>query len=227
MDEIRIGLFTSSQIYRLMGAPKPMATYIQEKQWERDLGINIQVETSSHPLSWGRIMEGYVYENHIEIEYELSSQQTTLHEYELWCGTKDLKKDNCIADIKCPSSRLSFCSLSDVLLQQDIELFKKEYPEYYWQLVSNSVLEKVDNAELIVWMPYPSEHEGIIEYIEGIDNMQDQLDIQWVMHAPSSRLPFIPEGRKYKNIVRFAFEVPVDEKTALEEKVYDCSRLFV
>ncbi len=224
MDESRIGIFTSSQIYRLMGAPKPASTYVKEKQWERDLGIELQVESSTHALSWGRAMEGYVYENHVDLEYELSSQKTTVHPSKLWCGTKDILKPDVVGDIKCPSSRSTFCDLSDVLLKKDIELLKKEYPEYYWQLVSNSILENVSRAELIVWMPYPSEHEAILEYIEGIDDFQLQLDIQWVLHTPISRLPFIPEGRKYKNVVRFEFEVPIEDKFLLEEKVNEQSK---
>lgn len=227
MDASRIGLFTSSQIYRLMGTPKPALTYIKEKQWERDLGIELQVETSTHPLSWGRAMEGYVHENHLEIEYELSSQKTTAHPSGLWCGTKDLLKKNCVGDIKCPSSRSTFCDLSDVLLSNDINLFKKEYPEYYWQLVSNSVLECVEFAELIVWMPYPSEKDAIIEYIEAIDDFQTQLDIQWVLHTPITRLPFIPEGRKYKNVVRFEFEVPIEDKLLLETTVKVSSKQLI
>lgn len=227
MDESRIGIFTSSQIYRLMGAPKPASTYIKEKQWERDLGIELQVETSTHALSWGRAMEGYVYENHLEIEYELSSQKTTVHPSGLWCGTKDILKNGVVGDIKCPSSRSTFCDLSDVLLSKNIELFKKEYPEYYWQLVSNSILENVTNAELVIWMPYPSEQDAIVEYIGNIDDFQLQLDIQWVLHTPITRLPVIPEGRKYKNVCRFEFEVPIEDKDLLHETVESKSLLFV
>lgn len=233
MDESRIGLFTSSQIYRLMGNGKggglsaPALNYIKEKQWERDLGIEIQVEAISHPLSWGRTMESYVYQNHIELEYELSSQQTTVHPSGLWCGTKDLLKHNVVGDIKCPSSRNTFCDLSDVLISQDVYLLKKEYPAYYWQLVSNSMLECTSRAELIVWMPYPSEHEAILSHIEDIDDFQMQLDIQWVAHQDIKRLPFIPEGRKYKNVVRFEFEVPQEDKILLKSKVEEASKLFV
>jgi len=190
MDAVRIGLFTSSQNYRLVGTKKVMETYVKEKKRERKLGIEMNLEAFGYPLSWGRGIEGYVFEAHTGLEYSIESQQTTVHESGLFCGTKDLIGENCIADIKCPYTRTSFCDLVELIQQQDIELFKKENPEYYWQLVSNSVLEKVDYAELIVFMPYLSEIPTIIEYIELIDDFQIQKDIQWVIHSEANRIPF-------------------------------------
>lgn len=227
MDQVRNGIFTSSQIYKLMGAPKPFQTYVQEKNWERKSGGAISVDVSSHPLSWGRVMEGYVYEKHIEFDYELSSQETTVHPSGLWCGTKDILKPGVVGDIKCPSSRGEFFKLSDILLSKSISLFRDEKPEYYWQLVSNSILENVPNAELIVWMPYESEYDDIIEYVELIDDLQNQLDIQWVVHTPQERLPHIKEGFEYKNVVRFEFEVPFEDKISLKSNVEKASKLLL
>lgn len=225
MDAVRIGKPTSSTVHRLMN-PSKKKTYIKEKSREMRLGIEIGIDSSAHSLSWGKAMEGYVYENHIEIDYELVSQQTTVHPSGLWCGTKDIIKDNCVGDIKCPISRTSFCDLIEIIESQNVELFKLESPEYYWQLVSNSILENCDYAELVVWMPYVSEHAAILEYIEMLDDFQMQLDIHWVLNAPISRLPMLPGNSGYKNINRFKFEVPKADKIILEETIKAASKLI-
>lgn len=232
MDKIRIGKFTSSQIYNLMTLAtdkksfgKPALTYIKAKKRELRLGIEINLDSTSHSTSWGRALEGYVYDAHIETEYALESQSTDVHESNLFCGTKDLIKENCVGDIKCPSTRSSFCDLVDIIDLGDIENFKKESPDYYWQLVSNSILTKVEYAELIVFMPYENELEGVKDYFEMIEDLVLQKDIQWVSFSDTSRMPHLPNDSGYKNINRFKFLVPQEDKDLLLEKIKLASEL--
>lgn len=226
MDKSRIGLFTSSQIWRLFTLStdkksfgKPALSYAKEKKREKRLGIEMNIDSTSHSTSWGRAAEGYLYDTHIEAEYSLRSNKTTVHESGLFCGTEDLLSSNCIGEIKCPSTRTSFCDLVDIIETADIENFKKECPEYYWQCVSNSELKKTEYAELIVFMPYESEIPAFIEYIELIDDFQLQKDIQWVLHEDISRIPHLKDEGEYKNLNRFKFKVPQEDKDLLIEKV--------
>lgn len=226
MDKVRIGLPTSSQAYKLMSKSKdgkgfgaPALGYIKEKKRELLLGIEMGLNATSHPLSWGSAMEGYVYDVHLDLDYALESKDTDVHESGLFCGTKDLVSENCVGDIKCPFTRSSFCDLVDIINSGSVEFFKKESPEYYWQLVSNSILTKKEYAELIVFTPYESEIPAIVEYIELIDDFELQRDIQWVIHSDVSRIPHLPDNSGYKNIYRFKFLVPKEDKEELLEKI--------
>ncbi len=227
MDQIRIGIPTSSQIWKLQTLAKdkinfgaPALTYIKQKRRERKLKTNIDIDTTSHSLSWGRVIEGYYYDTHGDLEYTLESNKTDVHSSGLFCGTKDLIIPNVkVGDIKCPFARTSFCDLVEIVELQDIEFFKSECPEYYWQLVSNAILTSVDTAELIVFMPYASEYTKIIEYIDMIEDFELQKDIQWVLHCDYARLPMLPDDSEYKNINRFEFKVPELDKQLLLNNV--------
>lgn len=233
MDAIRIGKPTSSSIHKLMKRAKngvdfgaPAFTYIKEKKRELRLGIEINVESSSHSTSWGRALEGYVYDTHIEPEYVLESTSTDIHSSGLWCGTKDLLKTNCVGDIKCPATRNSFCDLVEIIEAESIEQFKNDCPEYYWQLVSNSILTNVEYAELIVFMPFAKEIPAIIEYFDVMDDFEMQKDIQWVIHSELKRIPHLPDDSKYNNLYRFKFLVPQEDKIELEETIIKATNLI-
>jgi hypothetical protein len=226
MDKTRIGMFTSSNIHKLMtngtggvGLGKPAVTYIKEKIRERKLGIEINLEASGYPVSWGKALEGFVFEKFIGIEYAIESTSTDVHESGMWCGTKDLISKDCIADIKCPYTRSSFCDLVDIIESGSTEVFKKENPEYYYQLVSNSLLCKKPYAELIIYMPLEKEIPEIIEYIDEIEDFQLQKDIQWVIHSDIKRIPHLPNEGGYNNLYRFKFLVPEEDKTELFERI--------
>jgi hypothetical protein len=233
MDKVRIGIPTSSQMWKLftvgtdkISFGKPALTYLKEKKREKLLGIEMSIGASNHATSWGSAIEGYLYDTHIEAEYSLESNKTTVHESGLFAGTKDLLKPNCVGEIKCPHTRTAFCDLVEIIDMADIDNFRKECPEYYFQCVTNSVLEKTDYAELIVFMPYESEIPAIVEYIDLIDDFQLQKDIQWVLHEDIKRIPHIPDGCEYKNVNRFKFLVPKEDKAAVIEKTKLASYLL-
>ncbi len=221
MDKSRIGLFTSSSIHRLMETPAKSKTYIKEKIRELKLKAPISIESNAHPLSWGNALEGFVVEKHLDINYSYQSQKTLVHESGEFAGTPDLddEENSCVGEIKCPFTRISFIDLAEICEKADTEYFKEEKPEYYWQIISNAVLLKRKFGELIAYMPYESEMPEIIEFIEGIDDFQLQMDIQWVIHTDVSRIPHLPNDSGYKNLYRFKFEIPESDKMELLEKI--------
>lgn len=226
MDAIRNGNFTSSQAYRLMGTQKVMDTYIKEKRREKRLGTSINVETTSHSLSWGQIMQNYVFKQHMELSYTLQVDKPKMHKSGLWVGSEDVISVDTVGEIKCPVSRTSFCDYVDAIEKNDIGYLKSEQPEAYWQIVSNCDILGRKYGELIVWMPYIDEFPDIMEFISNIDDFDLQKDIQWVVHAPISRLPCIPNGRGYKNVNRFKFEIPEADRILLLEKVIHAYKLL-
>ena len=221
----RIANFTSSQIWKLMSNGKaagtigsPGQTYIKEKRLEMKLGRSVSVEAYSKEMAWGTLIEQRAFDM-LPFGYELTSQSTTLHpSISNWAGSKDVivpgKK---IGDIKCYYPK-NFAMFADVLMQKDVALFREEFCEEYWQLVSNAIINQVSVAEAILYCPYLSELEEIREMAANYEG-EDQWKYRFIAESPSSWLPYIPDGGYYKNLYTFEFEVPKADIELLTARV--------
>ena len=234
MDNARIGNFTSSKIFNLMTLAtnkidfgKPALTYIKQKCRERKLKIEYELESNSFPTSWGRAVESYVFKKYIPISFKYESDKTTTHSSGMWVGTKDVLSKDTVGDIKCPFTRNSFCDLVEVIQSNDPEFFKKNEPEYYWQLVSNAMLENTDFAQLFVFMPYYKELPALFDHFGDIDDYNLQKDIQWAIHAETNRVPHLPDNSDYTNFYSFRFEVPTKDKELLLSKITKAYDLII
>lgn len=242
-NELRVGNFTSSEIYNLMtdgkqelGLGKPATTYIEDKRMEVRLGRSLKNETSARETSWGKLVEGRVFDL-LGIEYQLVSTDTILHpKIKCWSGSPDGNKfdvGNTVIDIKAPLTLKSFCRLVDPLYNglsgmDAMNEVRKNHPDgekYYWQLVSNSVLTGSKFAELIPYVPYKSELDEIREYASQVDSI-DQYKFFWINNAQDDELPYLIDGGFYKNLNVIRFEVPEEDKIALTERVLMCGVLL-
>lgn len=242
----RVGNFTSSEIGALMSNGRksgemgePAYTYIDECNMERRLGRSITDEVDARPLTWGKFMEPYVFDL-MGTDYEHVGTETLLHpEFSCWAGSPDLKKwvsktQIKVGDIKAPKTLKSFCRLSDCLRATDVReaLLKvksgsKKIGEiYYWQLVSNAILiEKtnpgvtVENAELVVFMPFKSQLDEIRSRAFNLDNPDEQKKVLWIYGSSDEELPHLIDGGYYNNISVLSFAIPQADKEALEERV--------
>lgn len=226
----RIGNFTSSNIWKLMttdrsgkGFGKPALTYIEEKKMEIRLGRQLQNEVSSHETSWGNLVEQRAFDL-IPLGYRLESKVRLIHPtIERWTGAPDLANEDTTGDVKCPFTLKSFCTMIDLF--NDLERFKEEKPEYYWQLVSNSILANKEYAELIVYVPYKNELAEIREMANNFDG--DQNKIAWVNWAQDDDLPYLIEGNYYKNINVLRFKVSETDKAELTSVVKKALELLI
>lgn len=211
----RIGNFTSSQIYRLMGAPKPRKTYIDECNFARKLGRSLNADRSARATSWGKLCERRAFDI-LPLEYQLTSLDTITHpEYSCWAGSPDGVSETAVYDIKCPYTLKSFCELNEI---KTAEQLRDEYPEYYFQLISNAILTGKDKAELIVYCPYKSE----LDAIRTLCNDMPQEEIYnyfWIANANDNELPYLIEGGNYQNLYFLRFEVTADMKEQLTNTV--------
>lgn len=244
----RIGCFTSSEISKLMSTGKqsegfgvPAITYISEKRMERILGRSIDNEVNARPLTWGKVVEKQVF-NLLGLDYTYSSTETDIHpEISYWSGSKDGThegKEKAVFDIKCPITLKSFCQLVMPLycgLEGDeamdairngfehdgIKYEKhKSGDDYYWQLVSNAVINGVDYAELIVYMPYQSEISAIKTLAEDNDNGS------WIFFALDNELPYLHNDGYFKNLNVIRFKIPQSDKDLLTENVKKAGKLL-
>ena len=214
----RIAHITSSNAWKLFATPAKVKTYLQELAYEKKLGRGLGTESNARPLTWGKWMESRVFEL-LGLEYSLVSTDTLQHEsITHWSGTPDGTTKTSVIDIKCPYTMKSFCELVDIIESQDIEYFKKEKPEYYWQLVSNSVLTGKANAELIVYCPFQSELQDIRISCDNYDGA-DQFKLRFISESSDDELPYIIDGGNYSNINILKFEVPASDIELLTNKI--------
>jgi hypothetical protein len=216
---MRAGTFSSSNIYKLMtngkaadSLGKPALTYIEETRYEMRLGRSLSTDQSSRPALWGTFVESYVNDHHIGLEYELASTERIVHpKFTCWTGAPDLIGSDCVGDIKCPQLK-NFCELEKSFKNDSL---KDDFPEYYWQLVSNAILTGVDYAELIVFCPYQEE----LDAIRSASLDQDDRRFHFIANAKDEELPYLINGGYYKNVMRYKWLVTEEERYELEKRV--------
>jgi hypothetical protein len=202
-------------------------TYIQEKNLERKLGRSLEVEKHTRPMTWGLYLEHRVH-GMLSISYEYVSQKTLVHPgIDLWVGSPDNVNidESVVGDTKCWEPK-AFAEYVDCLSLNDIELFKKEYPKEFWQLISNACILGMKYIEPIVYMPYESEIPDIRESVSNYD-CEDPWNYRFIAEAPISELAYLPDGGYYKNLNIFRFPVPEADKQALTDGVIEAGKLLI
>lgn len=237
----RIGNFTSSEIYLLTKLARdgksfgaPALSYIERKVRERKLGRTINNDSSARSTSWGNLVEKILLNEILSTSYRTCSQETIDHNIiPTWKGSPDAERfvkgeKYAVVDIKCPYTLTSFCEFVDSFERGGITEFRAEHPDgekYYWQLVSNAILLEVTRAELIVYCPYLHELEAIKDYVYTYDGA-DQYKYFWIHSANNEELPHILPDRYYKNLYNFEFEISIEDKFYLIDKVIEASQLL-
>jgi hypothetical protein len=204
---------------------KSQLTYIEEKQIELRLGRSIKLDKhTGRPAAWGNFMEHFVF-SLIGTEYIITSNDTDLHPtISGWSGSKDLIVTGIkVSDIKCYEPK-KFALYTDVLMAGDIQRLKDEFAQEYWQLVSNAVINEVPNAEAITFMPYLSQLNEIRELASDYEGA-DQWKYRFIYESEDAELPYIPEGGHYKNLNKFEFEVPQEDRDFLTQIVLESIEL--
>jgi len=207
-------------------------TYIEEKQIEKRMQTCLDGGGYTQALAWGNFMELVIY-NILGMHYQIASKDTVLHpKYgKFWSGSVDLftenaktKKKESVAEIKCYQKK-NFALYCDVLLEKNIDLFRDKFPKEYWQIVSNAIIHDVEIGEAIVYMPYVSEAENIKEMARDYEG-DDKWMYRFIEERPVSELPFLPDGGYYKNICKFSFIIPQEDKDYLTQRMIEASKLL-
>lgn len=249
-SKIRNGNFSSSEIVALTTEGKkagtfgaPALNYIEEKNMERRLGRSVDQESNAKPLVWGKTIEKRVF-NILSLDYILTSQETDSHPtIPYWVGSKDgMKFDTgrTVIDIKSPITLKSFCQLVQPLYDglEGMEAMSairngyvdkngvshskhKDGEKFFYQLVSNAIINDCKFAELIIYVPYESEIPEIKLEVDGLPNCY------WIALAADGELPFIKDEGYYKNINIIRFEVSEEDKNFLTEKVLQAGKLLI
>lgn len=199
-------------------------TYINKKANETRMERSFDVGAYSESLAWGEIMEMFVF-SELGLSYKPVSEQTVLHpKIKGWAGTCDsIKyvdgKEHAIAEIKCYWPE-NFANYVNVLLKQDVGLLKSEFPKEYWQIVSNSCILGLDYGEAVCYMPYVSQMKEVREMISSFEGEQIWR-YRFIVELPDWQLPTLPDKGYYKNINKFEFKVPQEDKDFIERRVIE------
>lgn len=233
---MRNGHFTSSSAYKLCVAGKQehgfgvgAITYITEKRFEKQIKRALFVKKDTRATLWGNFMEQRVYEL-LPTEYQLigqSNDAAIFHSIiENWSGKPDVKAKDLVGDIKCPEPK-SFCELVKNLTA-GYDSFKKEHPDYFWQLISNAILLDVSNIELIVYLPYFNELEAIAEMAEEYSE-PDQYKYRFIAECARNspyELAWQSNDSEMSNLYRFKFEAKQEDKDFLTERIQKANDLL-
>lgn len=236
----RVARFTSSKISVLTvegkgkyGFGAGAITYINQKSMELELGRGISLPVNKWEMNWGKLWEVWVHWQ-LGSEYELIIDKTTIHpKYEFWSGSEDFKlniEGGAISELKCLQLE-NFYNYSKCLQKQDIELFKKEFKDYYWQIVSNSCIHNTKFGEAIAFMPTEENILEMRQLVEETDYIEKHIkDDLWkyrfVYEKDLYDLPFIPKHSDFPSMTKFRFEVPTEDKIYLTKKVIDANKLL-
>jgi len=200
----------------------PALTYIAEKKMEAKLGRQLQKETSSRAISWGKFVQHRVTNLLLPTSCKPTKDERRVHEtITNWTGAEDYirhghgeKNENVSGEVKCFELK-KFCEAHDAATA-GWETLKKECEEIAWQLVSNAILNKTSWAELCLYVPYKKELDAIRE--EASQN-ETPHEHQWLKYAKDDELPYLIEGLHYKNLSEFTFAIPNEDVIALTNNV--------
>lgn len=234
----RVGNITSSGCGAMMtngkqelGLGKPAITYLEERNMERQMQLPLDVEKTAKPLSWGKCCEGRIFDI-IGEEYELVSEDSiTHHTIDYWAGTPDAKKHEMdgsltVAEFKCPITRKSFMTCYNCNTIEEVREKHSDGEDYFQQIVSNAILVKAKFAELIVYMPYESELDAIVEAAKRMPEKK-LYQYFWIANANYEELPYLKDLGPIQNIKVIRFEVKEADKVALTNRVKLCGNLLI
>jgi len=229
----RCGNFTSSEISKLLKEGKakgtfgtPALTYIEEKNLERQLGRSLSVEFDNRVTSWGHLCESRVNEL-LGLKYSLQSNVTTDHPtIECWRGSCDfIVHGERIAELKCYQPK-KFAQYTNALLKGEIEFLKSEFPDEYWQGISNAIINQVETVELISYMPMEWELDDIKQLAQEKVN-EGLWQYKWVVDCEKQYMAYLPTHSKFRSLNRFEFEVSKADRDLLTSKVLEAQKLLI
>jgi hypothetical protein len=190
-------------------------TYVDEKRRELRMKRSISTEVNTRATAWGDLMELMVHALN-PIDYAYVSKTTKVHPtIKGFAGSADFTFTNGIAECKGYQPD-KFTKYYECLEQKDIELLRTEFPEEYWQIVANSEIHNVEFGEAILYMPYfkdlPKVYETATNYNGTGDIWQFKNICDAIEQERFAELPYLPNDSGYKDLIRFRFKVPQEDK---------------
>lgn len=155
--DIRLGKFTSSELWKLMGVPKKKGevlteqgkTYVADKIAELITGV--PRFAASFAIDWGINYEPEAKE-YFEKRTGIEIEECGFCQYnEIFGGSPDgLILDDSLAEIKCPENPANHVK---ILTCKDVQSLRELNSEYFWQVQGNMMATGRESAYLISYDP--------------------------------------------------------------------------
>lgn len=219
-NQDRIAHYTSSQMFRLMGTPSVQKTYIEEVKFEKQLGVSCKEEASSKSLNWGTIMQYYVAENYMPIGFDWHDKTEVHNDLIKWSGTPDIISEDGTGDIKC-FYRKKFAQVANCILEcltKGVEVLKKNEPEIYWQITSNSAIMGKSKCMLVLFLPYESELEDVREYACN-SQLPEEWKYRFIYESSKSELPHQSDNSIFPNVIQYEWDIVTEDVKLIENKI--------
>lgn len=209
-------------------------TYINDKKKELEYGRGLSLPINKQDLLWGKLWEVWVHWQ-LGPEYELIIDQTTVHpKYSFWSGSQDfnVKIDGgCVSELKCYQLSNHYDYVK-CLQNLDVSIFRKEYASEYWQIVSNSCIHDTKYGEAIAFLPTEKNLIEMRQLLEDTDYVEkhlkdDPFKYKFVWDKDLWDLGFIPNHSDFPSMVKFRFEVPINDKIALTERMIKGGKILL
>jgi hypothetical protein len=233
-NALRPGNITSSQAYRIVGTPAVLKTYILEKNIERKMGLNLKQDVQTRSMSWGHFCELWVHEKKLGLSYTSSGKETFEHPtIPFWKGSPDFRREDKRIIAECKGyERKNFSLYADAIRQNSTEVLKKDCPEEYWQLISNSIILDYDKIQPIAFMPYYSELPEIAKFIENMDDMELQMNFKFIHDAivsdrAKTELPYLNDNGYYEDMTTCILDAPKEDKEFLTNAVLGAGKSLI
>ena len=219
---------------------QPALTYIEEKQIEKRIQSCLDADGAySQAMAWGNFMEMIVF-SVLGVEYVPKHKETFLHpKYgKFWSGSVDMLKCKgettiAVSELKAYQKK-KFAQYTDCItrkvtktftIQDKLLHFKKDFPQEYWQIVSNAAIHGVKFGEAITFMPYRSAYDEIVELANNYEGA-DMWKYRFITEKPVEELPFLPNNGYYKDLNVFNFEIPAADTNYLTDRVLLANKIL-
>ena len=215
--------------------------YIFKKIKERKCLRCLDNEVFSKSINWGSFLEKFIKDKNVLFsDYFFSLDKTKEHNtIKGYVGTKDGNniKTGATVELKCPYTLDSFTDFAELYLiycekkisvkelfingytyNNGIEVSHTDGKKYYWQTVSNCLIENTNKGEIIIFMPNEKQLNEIVEYASLID--EADVDRYYnIAFAKNNELPYLPKASVYSNVLKFEFNITKEDKIFLETKI--------
>lgn len=178
--EARLGFFSSSEVFKLIGTGKKNTftdvgmTYIKNKLGEKMSGIPVESQDSKSTL-WGKQYEPMAREWYCK-KFGMVVDEVGFMTHPIiknFGGSPDGlcykvgSGDNAgILEIKCP---MVYANHIDHLRIKSVEYFKSEFPDKYWQCVSNMVVCGLNYTDFVSFDPRMNSKMGMFVFRLELD----------------------------------------------------------